>query len=67
MEAKFITKPKPGKYPKFTKNVSPICLSSETGKLFERVLLKTVQRHTEGSSMRFLDHGCSILGYRKSL
>jgi hypothetical protein len=39
--------PKPGKDPKFPKNVHPISLLSTTGKLFEKVILKIVQRHIE--------------------
>jgi hypothetical protein len=35
-EAKVITLPKPGKYPKFPQNVRPISLLSKMGKLFEK-------------------------------
>jgi hypothetical protein len=44
-EAKVITLPKPGKGPKFPKNLHPIGVLSTTGKLFEKVILKIVLRH----------------------
>jgi hypothetical protein len=50
-EAKVITLPKPGKYPKFPQNLCPISLLSTTGKLFEKVILKIVQRHIEDKSL----------------
>jgi hypothetical protein len=37
----------PGNNPKFPKNLYLISLLSTTGKLFEKVILKTVQRHIE--------------------
>jgi hypothetical protein len=46
-EAKLITLPKPGKDPKFPQNLGPISLLSTTGKLFEKVILKCVQKHIE--------------------
>jgi hypothetical protein len=46
-EAKVITLPKPSKDPKFPQNLRPISLLSTTGKLFEKVILKIVQKHTE--------------------
>jgi retron-type reverse transcriptase len=46
-EAKAITLPKPGKDPKFPQNLRPIILLSTTGKLFDKVILKIVQRHLE--------------------
>jgi hypothetical protein len=36
---------KPGKDSKFPQNLRPISLLSKTGKLFEKVILKIVQRH----------------------
>jgi hypothetical protein len=46
-EAKVITLQKPGKDPKFPQNLRPISLFSTTGKLFEKVILKIVQRLPE--------------------
>jgi hypothetical protein len=46
-EAKVITLPKPGKDPKFPQNLRPISLQSTTGKLFEKVIIKLVQKHIE--------------------
>jgi hypothetical protein len=46
-EEKVLTLPQPGKEPKFPQNLRPISLLSTTGKLFEKVVLKIVQRHTE--------------------
>jgi hypothetical protein len=42
-----ITLPTPGEDPKFPQNLSPISLLSTTGKLYEKVILKIVQRHIE--------------------
>jgi hypothetical protein len=39
--------PKPGKDPKFHKNSRPISLLSTTGKLFEKEILKILQKHFE--------------------
>jgi hypothetical protein len=46
-EAKVITLPKPGKNPTLPQNVRSISLLPTTGKLFEKVILKIVQRHIE--------------------
>jgi hypothetical protein len=45
--AKIITLPKPGKDPKFPQNLSPINLLSTTGKIFEKVILKILQKHID--------------------
>jgi hypothetical protein len=39
--------PKPGKDPKFSQSLRLISLLSTTGKLFQKVILKIVQRHIE--------------------
>jgi hypothetical protein len=44
---KTITLPKPGKDSKFSPNLHPISLLSTTGKLFEKLILRTIQKHTE--------------------
>jgi hypothetical protein len=46
-EAEVITLPKPRKDPKFLQNLRPISLLSTTGKLFEKNILKIVQKHIE--------------------
>jgi hypothetical protein len=46
-EAKVITLPEPSKDPKFPKNLRSISLLSTTGKLFEKLILKMAQKHTE--------------------
>jgi hypothetical protein len=46
-EAKVITLPKPGKDPKFPQNLRPISHLSTTGKPFEKVILKLLQKHIE--------------------
>jgi hypothetical protein len=50
-DAKVITLPKLGKDPKFPKNLSPISLLLTTGKLFEKVVLKILQKNTEERSL----------------
>jgi hypothetical protein len=50
-EAKIISLPKPGKDPKFPKNLRPISLLSTTGKLFEKVILKALQKHIDERRM----------------
>jgi hypothetical protein len=44
-EAKIITLLKPGKDPKFPQKLRPISLLSTKGKLFEKIILKIVQRY----------------------
>jgi hypothetical protein len=44
-EAGIIALPKPGKKPKFPENLRSISLLSTMGKLFEKVILKTIHRH----------------------
>jgi hypothetical protein len=46
-----IALPKPGKGPKFPQNLWPVTLLSTTGKLFEKVILKIVQRHIENRKL----------------
>jgi hypothetical protein len=46
-EEKVITLPKPGKDPKLPQNLRPLSLLSTTGKIFEKVILKIVQKHTD--------------------
>jgi hypothetical protein len=46
-EAKLITSPKSDKDPKLPQNLRPISLLSTTGKLFEKVILKLLQKHIE--------------------
>jgi hypothetical protein len=43
-EVKTIILPKPGKDPKFPPNFRPISLLSTTGKLFEKPILRTIQK-----------------------
>jgi hypothetical protein len=57
-----ITLPKPGKDSKFPPNLRPISLLSTTDKLFEKVILEIVQRHTEGRSL----FNASQFGFRAS-
>jgi hypothetical protein len=50
-EAEFITLPKAGNDPKFPKNLCPISFLSTIGKLFQKFILKIVQRYTEESGL----------------
>jgi len=50
-EAKIITLPKPGKDQKFPQNLRPISFLSSTGKLFEKVIQKIVQRHLDTNNL----------------
>jgi hypothetical protein len=50
-KAKIITLPKPGKDPKFPPNLRPISLLSTRGKLFEKVILKILQKHIDGKGL----------------
>jgi hypothetical protein len=50
-EGKIITLPESGKDPNFPQSLRPIILLSTTGKLFEKVILKIVQRHIEERSL----------------
>jgi hypothetical protein len=43
--------PKLSKDPKVPQNLHSICLLSTTGKLFKKVILKTVQMHIEERSL----------------
>jgi hypothetical protein len=45
--SKVITLQKPDKDPKFPQNLRPISLLSTSGNLFEKVVLKIVQKHIE--------------------
>jgi hypothetical protein len=44
-DAKIMTLPKPGKDPTFPQNLLPISLLPTTFMLFEKIILKIVQRH----------------------
>jgi hypothetical protein len=55
-EAKVITLQKPGKDPKFLQNLRPISLLSTTRKLFEKVILKLLQKHIEDKGLLNASH-----------
>jgi retron-type reverse transcriptase len=59
-EAKAITLPKPCKDHKFPQNLRQISLLPTTGKLFEKVILKIVQRHIEDKGLL----NASLFGFR---
>jgi hypothetical protein len=59
-EAKVITFPKPSVDPKFPQNLCPISLLPTTGKLFEKVILKFVQKHIVEKGL----HNASQFGFR---
>jgi hypothetical protein len=46
-DANVITLPKPGKDPKFPQNLRPISLLLTTGKIFDKIILRIIQRHIE--------------------
>jgi hypothetical protein len=46
-EAKIITLPKPNKDPKLSSNLCHIRLLSAMGKLFEKLILRKIQKHVE--------------------
>jgi hypothetical protein len=43
--------PKPGRNPKLAQNLRPISLLPTAGKLFEKVILRIIQRHTEENNI----------------
>jgi hypothetical protein len=49
--SKVMTLPKAGKDPKFPHNLVPISLLSTTGKFFEKVIQKIVQRHLDSNNL----------------
>jgi hypothetical protein len=55
-EAKNITLSKNGKDPKFPQNLRPIILLSTTGKLFEKVILNSLQKHINERSLLNASH-----------
>jgi hypothetical protein len=59
-EAKIITLPKPGKDPIFPPNLSQISLLSKMGKIFEKRILRTFQKHAEERNLL----NASQLGFR---
>jgi hypothetical protein len=55
-DANVITLPKPGKDQKFSQNLRPISLLFTTGKLFEKVILKIVQKHIQERGLLNASH-----------
>jgi hypothetical protein len=43
--------PKPGKDQKFPQNLRPVSFVTTTGKLFEKFILRLIQRHIEGNNI----------------
>jgi hypothetical protein len=66
-ETKIITLPKPSKDPEFPQILLPISLLSITGKLFEKLILRTIQKYTEerillsASQFGFRAHRCMTI------
>jgi hypothetical protein len=61
-EARVITLPKPGKDPIYPQNLRPISLLSTTAELIGKVILKILQRHTQGKGRL----NASQFGFRAS-
>jgi hypothetical protein len=50
-EAEIIFLPRPGNDPTLAQNLRPISLLSTTGKLLEKLTLRTIQKHTEETNL----------------
>jgi hypothetical protein len=55
-EAKIVTLPKTIKDPKIPQNLCPMSFLSNTSKLFEKLILRTIQKHTEDRSLLNASH-----------
>jgi hypothetical protein len=53
---KIITLPKPEKDPKFPQKLHPISLLFTTGKVFEEMILRTLQKYTEERNLLNASH-----------